>query len=115
MAKDLHYYASRGMLGHSALLDPEAFVAQAPPEMQAIGQMGPPGGELVAKNSVNEFGLADRLKIDLSKNPAPVAEPASGNSPSVRSRARSQRNEELMQQGMSASDILADESKNPMR
>ncbi len=71
MAKDLHYYASRGMLGHSALLDPEAFVAQAPPEMQAIGQMGPPDGELVAKNSVNELGLADRLKIPIDRAAAP--------------------------------------------
>ncbi len=105
-ANKLKYYAERGHFGHAALLDPSGFVAEAAP------QLGIPGGDLVASNT-NEFGLADRLKINITPE-SQTQDTGTAAGPSVRSKRRSQQNEKMLGQGKSPAEIAQDELQNPM-
>lgn len=91
----LRYLAAKGHLGHAALLDPDAYVQQAMP------QVGIPGSEQIAQNSTNEFGLSDRLKISIPKEQVPDT----GTTKNIRSPEQAAKNEERLRNGMSTDQV----------
>jgi hypothetical protein len=100
--EQLRIAASKGFLGHSALLDPDTFA-------ETHGVDEPVGGALVAQNSTNAFGLEDRLTTPITKEKA-----ASNSVRNIRTKARKEQNEKLLKAGVSAEQIAADELANPM-
>ncbi len=109
-AKDLRIAAQRGFLGHSALLDPDAYVASIAPQISELGPM-------VAQNTAtNELGFSDQMKVNANdlKPVDPAFGMGKGSSPAakntnVRSREQADLNERLLQQGFTPEQVLAQE------
>lgn len=102
--KDIYNAARKGFLGHSALLDPDTYVAQIAPMTTDLGPM-------VATNAaVEPFDRLAGKDIQYLKGVVPPPKAAPG--APLRSQEQADLNEALSKQGIPYAEIMRREQAN---